>query len=113
MMPPEAGAGPAAGADHPAQHQLVGHPVKICKKRNLDGCEAFEVDLGANPLEAAQEVRVVAPRQIRVQAVDDVDLGQGLVRALQERYGLFKRGEANPEEVAEEQSEAEQVGFAW
>src|SRR6266545_2420464 len=38
---------------------------------------------------------------------------QGLVRALQERYGLTKRGEANPEEVAEEQSEAEQVGFAW
>ncbi|HEV2984210.1 MAG TPA: radical SAM protein [Vicinamibacterales bacterium] len=41
---------------------------------------------------------------------------QGLVRALQDRYGLTKRGESNPAnvaEVVEEQTEIEQVGFAW
>jgi DNA repair photolyase len=41
---------------------------------------------------------------------------QGLVRALQDRYGLTKRGESNPAniaEVVEEQTEVEQVGFAW
>ena len=38
---------------------------------------------------------------------------QGLVRALQERYGLTRRGEANPEDVVEAPGEAEQVGFAW
>jgi hypothetical protein len=38
---------------------------------------------------------------------------QGLVRALQERYGLTKRGAASREDVVEEQAEAEQVGFAW
>ena len=38
---------------------------------------------------------------------------QGLVRALQERYGLTRRREANQEDVVAEPGEAEQVGFAW
>ena len=38
---------------------------------------------------------------------------QGLVRALQDRYGLTRRGEGNDEEIAAEKVEAEQVGFAW
>ena len=35
-----------------------------------------------DPLEAAQQVRVVAERKIRVQAVDDVQLGERLIGAL-------------------------------
>jgi DNA repair photolyase len=38
---------------------------------------------------------------------------QGLVRALQERHGLTKRENANPEQVVHERLEEEQVGFAW
>jgi len=38
---------------------------------------------------------------------------QGLVRALQERYGLTRRGETSANPIAETQAEAEQVGFAW
>jgi DNA repair photolyase len=38
---------------------------------------------------------------------------QGLVRALQERYGLTKRGETSADPIAETQAGAEQVGFAW
>ena len=40
------------------------------------------MNAGTDALEAAQQVRVVAERQIRVQAVDDVEFGQRLVRAL-------------------------------
>ena len=38
---------------------------------------------------------------------------QGLVRALQERYGLTTRENANPEQVVNEKIEEEQVGFSW
>jgi DNA repair photolyase len=38
---------------------------------------------------------------------------QGLVRSLQDRYGLTKRGESSPAEVVGEQTDVEQVGFAW
>ena len=38
---------------------------------------------------------------------------QGMVRVLQERYGLTRREDANRTEVTEETTEPEQVGFAW
>jgi hypothetical protein len=38
---------------------------------------------------------------------------QGMVRALQERYGLTRRAESDVENGVEKESEAEQVGFAW
>jgi hypothetical protein len=39
------------------------------------------MDTGTDPLEAAQQVCVIAERQIGVQAVDDVDFGERLIRA--------------------------------
>ena len=40
------------------------------------------MNLGPDPLEAREQLDVVLERQIRVQAVDDVDFGQRLMRAL-------------------------------
>ena len=54
-----------AGVHQLAQHLLVGHPVEIGEERDLDRREAFQVDVRADPLEAPQQVRVVAERQIR------------------------------------------------
>src|SRR5687768_3909845 len=42
------------------------------------------MNAGTDPLEAAEQVCVVAERQIGIQAVDDVDFGERLVRALAE-----------------------------
>ena len=39
---------------------------------------------GRMRFKAAQQIRVVAERQVRVQAVDDVDFGERLVAALPE-----------------------------
>src|SRR6266576_4828411 len=39
------------------------------------------MNLGTDPLEAAQQLRVVVERQVRIQTVDDVELGERLVRA--------------------------------
>jgi DNA repair photolyase len=50
--------------------------------------------------------RKYAPQEYRKQV-------QGMVRVLQERYGLSKRGDPNPVGAAEEKNEAEQVGFAF
>ena len=65
-----------------AQHLLVGLAVEIREERDLDGGEALQVDVGTDPLEAAQQLRVVVERQVGVQTVDDVDLGERLMGAL-------------------------------
>ena len=62
-----------------AQHLLVGHAVQIGEERDLDRREALQMDAGTDPLEAAQQLRVVVERQIGMQAVDDVDFGERLV----------------------------------
>ena len=80
--------GPASPSS--TQHLLVGHPVVIGEERDLDGGEAFQVDVRADLLQAAQQIRVVAERQLRVEAVDDVDFGERLVR----RAGAACRGPA-------------------
>ena len=43
-----------------AQHLLVGHAVEIGEERDLDRREALQVDVRADALEAAQQLRVVA-----------------------------------------------------
>ena len=48
------------GGHQLAQHLLVGHAVEIGEERDLDGREALQVDVRADPLEAAQQLRVVA-----------------------------------------------------
>ena len=48
-----------------AQHLLVGHAVEIGEERDLDRGEALQMNAGPDPLEAAQQVRVVAERQVR------------------------------------------------
>src|SRR6266851_8624631 len=50
--------------------------------------------------------RKYAPQEYRRQV-------QGMVRVLQERYGLSKREHPNPAGAVEEKYEAEQVGFAF
>ncbi len=64
-----------------AQHGLVGHPVGVGEERNLDRREALELHFGPDCLQAAQQVDVVVEGQIGVQAVDDVDFGEGLIGA--------------------------------
>ena len=65
-----------------AQHLLVAHAVEIGEERDLDRGEALQMNLRADPLEAAEHLRVIAERQIGVQAVDDVDFGERLVGAM-------------------------------
>ena len=48
-----------------AQDLLVGPAVQIGEERDLDRREALQVNLGTDPLEAAQQLRVVLERQIR------------------------------------------------
>ena len=80
------------GGHQLAQHLLVGHAVEIGEERDLDGGEAFQVDVGPDALEAAQQLRVVVERQIGMQAVDDVDFGERLMRALAQLVPrLFER----------------------
>ena len=80
------------GVHQLAQHLLVGPAVEIGEERDLDGGEALQMDVRTDPLEAAQHVQVVVERQIRVQAVDDVDLGERLVRARAQLVpGLLER----------------------
>ena len=75
-----------------AQDLLVGPAVQIREERDLDGGEALQMDLGTDPLEAAQQLRVVLERQIGMQAVDDVDFGQRLAGALAQLVPrLFER----------------------
>ena len=50
--------------------------------------------------------RKYAPQEYRKQV-------QGMVRVLQQRYGLSKREDARPVGAIEDRNEAEQVGFAW
>jgi len=50
--------------------------------------------------------RKYAPQEYRKQV-------QGMVRVLQQRYGLSKREDASPVGAIEDRNEAEQVGFAW
>ena len=71
-----------AGGHQLAQHLLVGHPVEVAEKRDLDRGETLQVNLRPDALEARQQVRVVRKRQVGMQAVDDVDFGQRLVGAL-------------------------------
>ena len=54
----------------------------VAEERDLDGGETLEVNLRADLLQAAEHVGVVAERQPRMQAVDDVDFGERLVGAL-------------------------------
>jgi hypothetical protein len=90
--------GAAAGQRIEARvHQLtqdlrVGHVIEIREERDLDRGETLQVNARPYPLEAAQQVRVVAERQIRVQPVDDVQLGERLVGTLAQLVpGLFER----------------------
>ena len=62
-----------------AQHLFVGPPVEIREERDLHRREALEMHVGADALEPPQQLQVVVERQIRMQAVDHVHFGQGLV----------------------------------
>ena len=61
------------------QHLLVGHAVEIGEECDLDRGETLQMNLGADPLEATQHLKVVLERQVRMQAIDDVDFGERLV----------------------------------
>ena len=71
-----------AGGHQLAQDLLVAHRVEIGEERNFNRGEALEVNVRTNPFEAAEQLGVVVKRQIGMQAVDDVNLGERLVRAL-------------------------------
>ena len=80
-----------------AQDLLVGHAVEIGEKRNLDSREALQVDSGPDALEASQQLGVIAERQVRMEAIDDVDFGQRLVRARAELVpGMLERKRVGP-----------------
>src|SRR5438034_11732936 len=61
-----------ARGDQLLQNLLVGLAVKVREERNLDGREAFEMHVGTDPFEPAQELRVVVPRQVRMESVDQM-----------------------------------------
>ena len=65
-----------------AQHLLVALAIEIREEGDLDGGETLEMNARLDPFEATKEVGVVVERQIRVQAVDDVDFGERLMGAL-------------------------------
>ena len=71
-----------AGLDQPLEHLAIRHLVDVGEERDLDGGEALQVNPGPDLLQPAQHVGVVLERQIGMQPVDDVDLGERLVRAL-------------------------------
>src|SRR6185436_5964838 len=64
------------------QYLLVGHLVEIGEERDFDRGETLQVNARPDALEAAQHLQVVVKRQIRMQAVDDVNFGQRLMRAI-------------------------------
>ena len=74
--------------------------------------------LGTDPLEAAQQLRVVAERQVRIQPVDDVQLGERLIGAatqlvprLLERHRVGRGvGRLQPRERAEQTARDADVG---
>jgi hypothetical protein len=63
------------------EHLLVRHAVEVREECDLDGGEALQMDARSHALHPGQHLRVVAERQIGMEAVDDVNLGQRLVRA--------------------------------
>ena len=66
------------------EHLLVGHPVEIGEECDLDGGEALQVNVGPDRLQPAQQILVVVERQLGMEPVDDVNLGERLVGALAE-----------------------------
>ena len=70
-----------AGLAQLHQHLLVGLAVVVGEEGDLHRREALQVDAGPHPLQAAQQVGVVAERQPRVQAVHHVHLGERLAVA--------------------------------
>ena len=62
--PPGSESSPASISSR--KHLLVGHPVEIREERDLDGGEALQMNLGTDPLEAAQQLRVVVERQVGI-----------------------------------------------
>ena len=74
-----AGQGIQTGVHQLSQDSLVGHAVEIREERDLHRGETFQVNVGPDAFEAAEQIRVVVERQIGVQAVDDVDLGHRLI----------------------------------
>src|SRR5262249_33800286 len=67
-----------------AQDLLVTPAVQVREERDLDSRETLQMNLGADPFEAPEHLRVVLERQIRMQAIDDVDFGERLAFALQQ-----------------------------
>ena len=75
-----------------AQHLLVRLTVEIGEERNLDSGETLQMDCRTNPFEPAQQLRVIAERQVGVQAIDDVNFGERLIGALSKLApGLVER----------------------
>src|SRR6185369_7237376 len=52
------------------------------EERNFHGSEALQMNTRTNRLQPAKHVEVVRKRQVGMEAVDDVDFGERLVRAL-------------------------------
>ena len=71
-----------AGLAQLDEHSLVAHPVEIGKERDFDRREALEVHVRADRLQATQELLVIVERQLGMEAIDDVDFGERLVRPL-------------------------------
>ena len=92
-----AGQGIQTGVHQLAQDPLVGHAVEIREERDLHRGETFQVNVGPDAFEAAEQIGVVVERQIRVQAVDDVDLGHRLIAAPAELVpGFLERHGVRP-----------------
>src|SRR5207253_10835466 len=72
----------ATGLHQLAHHLLVALAVEIREERNLDGGETLQLDVRANLFESAQQLRVVVPRQIGMQPVDEMNFGERLVTPL-------------------------------
>src|SRR5207247_443783 len=70
------------GAHQLAEDLFIGLSVEIGEERNLNRREAFEVHLWADLFEAAEQLRVVVPWQIRMQSIDQMNFGQRLVPTL-------------------------------
>ena len=62
-----------------AQHLLVRHVVEVGEERDLDRRETLQVNAGPDRFQAAEQIEVVAERQVGMQAVDDVNFGERLV----------------------------------
>ncbi len=64
-----------------SQHLFVRHAVQIGEKRDLHRGKALQVNLGADAFEAPKHLEVVLERQVGMQAVDHVHLGERLIVA--------------------------------